>query len=173
MSESAGQAPHPLLNALPSADLEAILRRCCGSRRWVQGMLARLPFTTLGELMLAADEVWAGLGADDYLEAFTHHPEIGADLEALRARFVHTAGWSSDEQSGVGAADDATLVGLRDANRAYKERFGYIFIICASGKSAGEMLGALEARLGNAAEAELPIAAGEQSKITKLRLAKL
>jgi 2-oxo-4-hydroxy-4-carboxy-5-ureidoimidazoline decarboxylase len=173
MSESIERGPHEVLNAASPADARAALTRCCGSQRWVAGMLGRLPLAAAGELMQAADAVWARLGADDYLEAFSHHPEIGADLDALRERFRSTESWSSAEQAGVNAADEATLVGLRDANRAYKARFGYIFIICASGKSAREMLDALTARLGNPPEVELAIAAAEQSKITKLRLAKL
>jgi 2-oxo-4-hydroxy-4-carboxy-5-ureidoimidazoline decarboxylase len=162
-----------VLNALSLADAGVALTRCCGARRWVSGMLDGLPFESVDELMLSADEIWVRLGPSDYLEAFAHHPEIGADLAALRERFGATSGWSSAEQAGVNAADEATLVALRDANRAYQQRFGYIFIICASGKSAREMLDALEARIGNEPDAELAIAAAEQSKITKLRLAKL
>jgi 2-oxo-4-hydroxy-4-carboxy-5-ureidoimidazoline decarboxylase len=173
MSDSSAPEPHQLLNGSPRAEAEAALLRCCGSRRWVAGMLEALPFASLEQLMQRADAIWARLGADDYLEAFAHHPEIGADLELLRQRFRTTSGWSSAEQAGVNAADEATLLALRDANRVYKARFGFIFIICASGKSAREMLEALQARLGNAPEAELRIAAGEQAKITKLRLAKL
>lgn len=165
--------PHELLNAMTSAEAHAALLRCCGAERWVLGMLARRPFASARELMYVADDVWAGLGPDDYLAAFAHHPEIGASLDSLRARFQSTASWSSAEQSGVGAASEATLVALRDGNRAYKQRFGYIFIVCATGKSASEMLALLEARLGNTPDAELGIAAAEQSKITKLRLSKL
>jgi 2-oxo-4-hydroxy-4-carboxy-5-ureidoimidazoline decarboxylase len=167
------EPPHAVLNAMTSAEAHAALLRCCGAERWVLAMLERRPFASERELMYAADDVWARLGPDDYLAAFAHHPEIGANVESLRARFQTTAGWSSAEQAGVGAADEATLAALAAGNRAYKQRFGYIFIVCASGKSAREMLEALQARLGNTPDAELGIAAAEQSKITKLRLAKL
>jgi 2-oxo-4-hydroxy-4-carboxy-5-ureidoimidazoline decarboxylase len=169
---SASEA-YQLLNAMTSAEAHAALLRCCGAERWVLGMLERRPFASERELMYAADDVWAGLGPADYLAAFAHHPEIGASLDSLRARFQSTATWSSAEQASVGAADEATLLALRDGNRAYKQRFGYIFIVCASGKSAREMLEALEGRLANTPDAELGIAAAEQAKITKLRLAKL
>lgn len=165
--------PHDVLNAMTSAEAHAALLRCCGAERWVLGMLERRPFASERELMYAADDVWASLGPADYLAAFAHHPEIGANLESLRARFQSTASWSSAEQAGVGAADDDTLLALRDGNRAYKQRYGYIFIVCASGKSAREMLEALTARLGNTPDAELGIAAAEQAKISKLRLSKL
>jgi 2-oxo-4-hydroxy-4-carboxy-5-ureidoimidazoline decarboxylase len=173
MVDSAPRAPHELLNGLPRAEAAAALARCCGATRWVQGMLARRPFASSAALFAAADEVWASLGTSDYLEAFSYHPQIGAELAALRARFQSTAGWSSAEQAGVSAGDEATLLALRDDNRAYQQRFGYIFIVCASGKSARELLAALQARLGNEPEEELALAAAEQSKITKLRLAKL
>ena len=147
--------------------------RCCGSELWVLRMLGRRPFVSLSELMEAADEAWARLRREDYLEAFSHHPEIGADLAALRERFQQTRAWSSDEQAGVAGASEQTLVALRDNNQRYRERFGYIFIVCASGLRAEELLQALSARLNNDPAVELQIAAAEQSKITKLRLAKL
>jgi len=109
----------------------------------------------------------------DMLEAFSHHPEIGSDLAALRQRFASTAAWSSAEQAGVAGADDATLEALRDGNVRYRERFGYVFLVCATGKSAAEMLALLQARLPHDADTELRVAAGEQAKITRLRLEKL
>lgn len=164
---------HAVLNLMTSAEAHAALLRCCGAERWVLGMLERRPFASERELMSAADEVWARLGPADYLAAFAHHPEIGANLDALRARFQSTAAWSSAEQAGVSRADEATLVALSEGNRAYKQRFGYLFIVCASGKSAREMLELLQARLANTPDAELGVAAAEQAKITKLRLSKL
>jgi 2-oxo-4-hydroxy-4-carboxy-5-ureidoimidazoline decarboxylase len=109
----------------------------------------------------------------DILEAFSHHPEIGGDLDALRARFPTTAAWSTSEQSAVTDADRETLEALRDGNAAYRERFGHLFIVCATGKSAQEMLALLRARLANDPEAELRVAAAEQARITRLRLEKL
>lgn len=161
------------LDAAGADEARALLQRCCGATAWVEGMLARRPFCDDEALHAAAAAVWAGLERADILEAFTHHPEIGASLQALRERFASTAGWSAGEQSGAAAADDATLSRLRDANVRYRERFGYIFIVCATGKTAGEMLELLEARLPGDPEAELRTAAAEQAKITRLRLYKL
>jgi len=136
-------------------------------------MLARLPFASHTALYAAAVEVWAQLGPDDYREAFSHHPEIGANLDELRAKFAKTAAWSQAEQSAALGASEATLHALRDGNRAYRERFGFSFIVCATGKSAEEMLALLQARLKHAPDLELDIAATEQAKITHLRLEKL
>lgn len=136
-------------------------------------MIAARPFASEAALHEAAERVWAGLGREDYLEAFSHHPRIGEDLAALRARFPDSAGWAQGEQAGVARADDATLAALAANNRRYFERFGYIFIVCASGKSAAQMADLLAARLGNAPDVELAIAAREQARITRLRLEKL
>ena len=113
----------------------------------------------------------------DHLEAFSHHPQIGADLAELQRKFASTAGAMSadgnEEQAGARGVDLRTLEALRDRNRAYVQRFGYIFIVCATGTTAAEMLGLLEQRLGNDPDVELRIAAGEQAKIAKLRLEKI
>lgn len=162
-----------LLDPLSEAEARALLARCCGASRWVDGMLARRPFASRAALLAAADAMWAGLTETDYLEAFAHHPRIGEDLAALRARFPDTAAWASTEQAGASTADEPTLLALRDENRAYFERFGFIFIVCASGKSARELLALLRERLHNDRPRELVIAAAEQAKITRLRLEKL
>lgn len=161
-----------LLDALAVPGARAALGRCCGSTRWVAGMLARRPFGSGGALSESALEVWSALGRDDYLEAFAEHPPIG-EASVLSARLAATAGWSSREQSGVNAAAQATLAALAAGNRAYRERFGYTFIVCATGKSADEMLALLLSRLDNDADTELFTAAAEQAKITLLRLEKL
>src|SRR5262249_25549324 len=109
----------------------------------------------------------------DVLEAFEHHPRIGADLAALREKFGSTATLAASEQASVARASEATLVALRDANVRYEAKFGHIFIVCATGKSADERLAILRSRLDNDPETELRIAAGEQAKITRLRLEKL
>jgi len=166
-------APHSTLNAMSAEEARAALERCCGSGRWVAGMLERRPFSTAEELFRAAESVWSGLGDDDYLEAFAHHPQIGADPAKLAKRFARTATWSSSEQARVRDADPVTIQRLADGNARYLARFGFIFIVCASGKSAEEMLNLLEARLDNEPARELSIAAAEQSKITRLRLEKL
>jgi allantoicase len=161
------------LNRLDSVDRRDVLLRCCGSSRWASRMAAHGPFGSDAELHGLADHLWWDLADGDWLEAFTHHPRIGADVDALRAKFARTAEWSEGEQAGVGGADEATLQALAEGNRAYEERFGFLFIVCATGKTAAQMLALLRERLGNEPEAELRIAAGEQAKITHLRLEKL
>jgi 2-oxo-4-hydroxy-4-carboxy-5-ureidoimidazoline decarboxylase len=165
--------PHSLLNQLPAPDAARALLRCCGAQRWVAAMLERRPFADTPQLMAAAEDAYAKLQPHEYLEAFAHHPQIGADLGELARKFASTASWSAGEQAGVAAADIATLTALRDRNREYLARFGYIFIVCATGKSAHEMLQLLEARITHDAATELRIAAGEQAKIMRLRLEKL
>lgn len=161
------------LDALDEGDARAALTTACGASAWVTGMLKRRPFRSDAALMASAAETWRAMGEADIVEAFAHHPEIGASLDALRDKFASTAQWASSEQASVAAASEQTLLALRDGNVAYRERFGFIFIVCATGKSAAEMLSLLQARLGNEPDRELSIAAAEQGKITALRLAKL
>jgi len=161
------------LNRLSEAERLERLLRCCGSRRWARAMSRRAPFVSRTHLLGAADAAWWRLGDGDFREAFGHHPEIGADVAKLREKFAATASWSAGEQAGVTGASDATLEALAKGNRAYQEQFGHVFLVCATGKTADEMLALLEERLHNPPENELRIAAGEQAKITKLRLAKL
>jgi 2-oxo-4-hydroxy-4-carboxy-5-ureidoimidazoline decarboxylase len=157
---------------LDTADVNearALLQRCCGSTSWVEAMLARRPFGTRDILLADARDVWFTLDPADWLEAFNHHPKIG-DRGALRARFAATRHLSEKEQAGVDSASDDTLNALAEANAEYEKKFGYIFIVCASGKTAGEMLEMLRERLNNDPDAEIRIAAEEQAKITELRL---
>jgi 2-oxo-4-hydroxy-4-carboxy-5-ureidoimidazoline decarboxylase len=163
-------ADPPALNALPQAEARSAFLRCCGSTRWADAMTAGRPFATAAELSAAANEVWTRLDRADWLEAFAAHPRIG-DLEALRKKY--SGDWCAGEQGGVAGADETVLRGLAEGNRRYEERFGYIFIVCATGKPAAEMLALLTARLANDPETELRIAAAEQAKITRLRLEKL
>jgi OHCU decarboxylase len=158
------------LDALPAADAGAELLACCGSRRWAREMAPRRPFADVAALLAAADEVWWALGPDDWHEAFRAHPRIG-ERKAAPAQGARAAGWSAQEQAGA-AGDDAAAA-LAEGNRAYEERFGHIYIVCATGKTADEMLAILRARLANDAATELRAAAAEQAKITKLRLEKL
>jgi len=116
--------------------------------------------------------VWGGLGREDWLEAFAHHPEIG-DVDRLRERFGAGAAFSEGEQAGVEGAGEEVLRRLAAGNRAYREKFGHVFLVCATGKTAAQMLELLEARLPAEPAAELEVAAGEQAKITRLRLEKL
>lgn len=161
------------LNAMSPADHNAALARCCGSRRWAQAMAAAAPFSSRTQLHGLADWHWWQLDDADWREAFTHHPRIGADPEALRARFGSTADWSEGEQAGVQGASPKLLTDLAQQNDRYFARHGYIFIVCASGLGAQEMLDRLLARIDNDLDNELRIAAGEQARITRLRLNKL
>jgi 2-oxo-4-hydroxy-4-carboxy-5-ureidoimidazoline decarboxylase len=160
------------LDALPPEEARAAFLRCCGSSRWAEAMTTGRPHGTEAGLLAAAERAFAALDRPDWLEAFAHHPRIG-DRAALAARFAATRGWSSSEQAGVAAAREDVLDALAEANRAYEDRFGYIFIVCATGRTAPEMLGLLRERLANPPEAELHVAAAEQAKITALRLKKL
>jgi allantoicase len=177
--ERAADLAHPSaaaverLSSMSEADAREQLRRCCGSRRWVEAMLAARPFESASDLLVHAERVWRTLRIEDYLEAFAQHPEIGADLDELRRRYADTAALAETEQAGAVGADEATLTALRAQNQAYRARFGYVFIVCASGKSAREMLSVLEARLHNSPELEMGVAAAEQAKITRLRLERI
>ena len=146
-----------------------MLSRACGSARWVDRMMERRPFGSDARLLRTARIEWFGLTEADWLEAFSHHPQIG-DRASLAARFPATHDLSAQEQAGVGGARDAVLDALAEANAAYLDRFGFIFIVCATGKSADEMLALLRARLPNNRATELRNAAEEQAKITALRL---
>lgn len=160
------------LDSLPQQEAEAELLKCCGSTRWARAVASRRPFESDDELMSAADEVWWGLDESDWLEAFSRHPKIG-EQKAAPSQTQTERGWSAAEQSRVGEADEAAREELARLNRVYEERFGYIFIVCAAGRSAAEMLALLRARLGNDAETEIRIAAEQQRQITRLRLRKL
>ncbi len=160
------------LNDLKKPALAEALQKCCGSSAWVEKMLAGFPIADAETLMAEAKTKWYELSEIDWREAFAHHPKIG-DVASLKEKFASTRQWAEGEQGAVKAASPATLEALAVGNAEYEQKFGYIFIVCATGKSAGEMLALLRARLPNAAAAEILIAAGEQEKITRLRLGKL
>jgi OHCU decarboxylase len=153
------------LNHLDQAGAEAEFRRCCGSGRWARAMAEARPFSSLGAMTGAGDTVWAALAPDDWLEAFAAHPQVGEQ--------GRVSAWSTQEQAGMQSAADDVRARLAASNVVYRSRFGYIFIVCATGKSPEEMLALLDARLSNGPAIELHVAAGEQRKITGLRLAKL
>lgn len=161
------------LDAMSEPEARAALVRCCGATRFVEGMLALRPFGDDAALQEAARRVWATMDRADILEAFEHHPRIGADLDALRQKFSGTADLATREQAGARDAGESELSRLRDGNLAYEARFGHIFIVCATGKTAAQMADLLDARLGNDPDTELRIAAAEQAKITRLRLESL
>lgn len=160
------------LDAADDATAREMLTRCCGATPWVEGMLARRPFAAPAALEAAADEVWFALDEAGWREAFDHHPRIG-DVEKLREKFAATADLSESEQAGVTGASNEVLEALAQANRDYEARYGHIFLVCATGKTAAEMLEILRSRMANEPADELRIAAGEQAKITKIRMEKL
>ncbi|MBI1797809.1 MAG: 2-oxo-4-hydroxy-4-carboxy-5-ureidoimidazoline decarboxylase [Candidatus Eisenbacteria bacterium] len=160
------------LNALPETDARVAFGRCCGAWAWGRLMAARRPFADRAAVIAAAESIWKDLPPEVWREAFHHHPRIG-DLDSLRKRFAATADLASREQASVATAAAATLEALAEGNRAYEEKFGYIFIICATGRSADEMLAALRVRLANDAATEIRNAGGEQMKITRLRLERM
>lgn len=162
--------PHTVLNEMSADEARTALTRCCGARAWVAAMMALRPFASAEALHEASDAVWQGLQRDDFLEAFSHHPQIGRNAGGSGGT---APAWSAEEQARVAHATSGVTAALAAANQAYLARFGYIFIVCATAKSAEEMLALLWARLKNAPEAELGIAAAEQAKITHLRLEKL
>jgi OHCU decarboxylase len=155
-----------------AADEEAFsaFLQCCGSVKWARSMVAKRPFQDIHELSVTADHEWWSLGEEDWLEAFSAHPKIG---EKKTAATSESDRWASEEQSGASQAAIETLDALREANQDYERRFGYIFIVCATGKSADEMLALLKARIVNEPDTELRIAAEEQRRITNIRLNKL
>jgi allantoicase len=163
------------LDALPPGQALGALLACCGSPAWAQRMVARRPFGDVEALLAAADAVWGELERSEWLAAFRAHPEIGETKPIGEARPQNgpARGWPAAEQAGARTADAATLEALAQANRAYRERFGHIYIVCATGRTAEEMLALCRERLGNDPDHELGVAGEEQRKITGLRLAKL
>jgi 2-oxo-4-hydroxy-4-carboxy-5-ureidoimidazoline decarboxylase len=159
-------------NDLTDADARAALANCCAAEKWVGGMLAACPFASDDALFAACNTVAATLSESDWLEAFAAHPLIG-DVDSLRKKYAATKQLAAGEQSGVDAASEATLRELAGLNRAYAEKFGFIFIVFATGKTADEMLAILKSRIDNSRDQELANAAAEQLKITRLRIEKL
>ncbi len=160
------------LNALPNRQARDALLGCCGSGGWAERMAERRPFRGMAELLSGADAIWAGLESEDRLEAFRSHPRIG-ETRAAQEHSAQARRWSEQEQSSVSRASDQTRAALAEGNRAYEQRFGYLFIVCATGKSSDEMLAILNQRLANDPSTELRVAAEEQRRILQLRLEKL
>ncbi len=160
------------LNQL-NEDVAAIaFANCCTSSGWIKQMVAARPFSTKAQCHEIALEIWRGLGKADYLAAFEGHPKIG-DVSSLKLKFSHTKKLASGEQSAVNEASDEVLQALADGNAEYEQKNGFIFIVCATGKSAAEMLEILTSRLPNDQQTELKNAAAEQAKITAIRIDKL
>jgi OHCU decarboxylase len=160
------------LNALPPGEASQELLKCCGSMRWATAMMERRPYQNLEELTQTANDVWWSLEQADWLEAFRSHPKIG-EKRAAETVSKQAQKWSGQEQAAVQIASQETLDSLAQLNQHYEARFGFIFIVCATGKSADEMFALLRERLQHDIETELHIAAAEQAKITEIRLKKL
>lgn len=157
---------------MPQGRATQLLKACCGSSRWVSAMVARRPFGSLDAVLSSADEIWESLQPDDWLEAFAHHPRIGEQKSAI-AQDARGSAWSGSEQSGLERAPDSVRGELSEANAEYEKRFGYIYIVCATGKTAEEMVALARERLRNSPRVELAIAAEEQRRVTQLRIQKL
>ena len=160
------------LNQAAEEAATAAFLNCCGSQTWARMMTEARPFADVAALIKQAGQIWLNLDVQDWLEAFAAHPKIGARKHAPKQQ-AQSAEWSRGEQSGTRGATDSVLVALAEANRLYEEKFGYIFIVCATGKSAEEMLALCKERLNNDGDVEIRIAADEQRKITEIRLKKL
>ncbi len=160
------------LNNIPEGNFFEVMQKCCGSTTWINEMISTRPFMDLEELLVQAEKAWSLTQEQDWLEAFNHHPKIG-DLKDLEQKFASTKELAGGEQSSVQSATTQTLLELAKGNEEYENKFGFIFIVCATGKSADEMLHLLKARLPNDKNTEMNTAADEQLKITKLRLKKI
>jgi 2-oxo-4-hydroxy-4-carboxy-5-ureidoimidazoline decarboxylase len=160
------------INAWSPEEAREAFRRCCGSTRWSREMECSRPFESGAAVFEAADRLWWALAPSDWLEAFAAHPRIGA-REARGPEHASTSAWSKAEQSGTSSASEEQLEKLARLNRDYEARFGYIFIVCATGKSTEEMLAIIESRLHNTPSEEVRCAALEQARITTLRLEKI
>lgn len=159
-------------NSLEEAAAVEALSLCCVSQQWIAGMVNSRPFASQEAARNAADTIWRNLSDADFLEAFEGHPKIG-DVDSLAAKYGASQDLAASEQSGMATAERDVIERLAAGNQRYEERYGFIFIVCASGKSAAEMCEILEARLDNSREKEMLIAAEEQRKILRIRLEKL
>lgn len=172
MDEDTSKKGLAKLNDMPLAEKRAALIKCCGSGRWVETMIQSGAFSDTASLRQSAKKAFDNLAETDWLEAFLHHPKIG-DIESLRRKFASAKSWSAGEQAGAGGAREETLRELQRWNLEYERKFGFIFIVFATGKSAEEMLSILKARYGGTRDSELKTAAAEQVKISDLRIDKL
>jgi OHCU decarboxylase len=165
------EGPIGKLNRLSADEARAALLACCGSARWASEVAALRPFWDVGQLLNLGRRVWNELPREDWLEAFRAHPKIG-ESKAEKETGAEARAWSEGEQARAREASNETLDALTEANREYEARFGFIFIVCATGRSAEEMLAALRGRIDNDPGTELRVAADEQWRITELRLRK-
>lgn len=161
------------LNALPAPEAELVLSRCCASRRWVAAVAAGRPYGSAPDLYTAADAAVSRLDDADLDEALAGHPRIGERPAADGSAETAEADWSRREQSGLSSATSDTLAAIAEGNRAYEARFGHVYLVCASGKDADELLALLRRRLDNDPETERRVLRAELAKINRIRLARL
>ena len=160
------------LNTLPLEALKEELTKCCGSSSWVNKMSALHPFTSEDQLFNMAERLWHECNEEDWKEAFTHHPKLG-DIESLKEKYANTKDWAKDEQAAAKESSPEVLEELAYNNKVYEEKFGFIYILYATGKTAKVILSILRIRLNNDLATELIMSMVEQNKITKLRLEKM
>jgi 2-oxo-4-hydroxy-4-carboxy-5-ureidoimidazoline decarboxylase len=158
-------------NGLSPHDAVCEILPCCGSNAWATAIASKRPLHDDAALLAASDEIWRGLGQADWLEAFQSHPRIG-EARSERTGGAQSSAWSEQEQQRAAVADEAIKTALKWGNREYEQKFGHIFIVCATGKSAGEILEILRRRLHNDEATELRQAAEEQRQIMHIRLKK-
>ena len=157
------------LNELDQADAREVFFLCCTASNWINGMADARPFKDTDSVQAQAVKLWETMEKSDFMEAFDGHPKIG-DPDSLGAKYRNTHALASGEQSSVELASDEVIHSLEIANQQYEQKFGYIFIVCATGKTADQMLGLVNRRITNDPETELAIAAIEQQKITAIRI---
>ena len=160
------------LNHLKEADAHDFFMNCCTAEKWVELMVSSRPYSNFEQLNTVSDQHFSKLDEFDWLQAFDGHPKIG-DVNSLKEKYKSTKKLASGEQSGMSEADEKVIEEMMSFNQRYLEQNGFIFIVCASGKSASEMLEIIQSRIDNSRETELKIASEEQIKITKIRLEKL
>ena len=160
------------LNSLTREEAQKELLKCCGSGVWAKRLAAHHPYANIDQVLEQSETIWWSLAPDDWLEAFRSHPKIG-EQKAEVATTKAAEKWAEQEQSGTHNAQEEVLAELAELNLRYEERFGFIFIVCATGKTASEILSLLRQRINNHPDEELRIAAAEQAKITALRILKL
>ena len=160
------------INCLDTDQATHLFMQCCTSTRWIEKMVDGRPYNNFSTLRKSADQAWDQMTEQDYLQAFEGHPKIG-NVSSLKAKYANTKELARGEQSGASQATEALILQLAESNQAYEDKYGFIFIVCATGKSAEEMLDLLYTRLKNDRHRELEIASEEQRKILHLRLEKL
>ncbi len=160
------------INHMNDTEAHELFMSCCTAKKWVDSMVSSRPYSNFEEMIMTSNQHFSKLEESDWLQAFDGHPKIG-DINSLKEKYKSTKKLASGEQSGMSEADEIVIQEMADLNNKYFENNGFIFIVCASGKSAAEMLEIIKSRMDNDRGVELKIASEEQMKITKIRLEKL